>query len=269
MRPEAPSSPTPRLSARARFHADLSRYLGARAPGTRLQRLGVLLRTEPLWALATFRFGQYLHEEASRPVRLLCKLPFALAHRAVSWGLGIHLYPQTQVGPGLYIGHWGGIWVSPHARIGAHCNVNHAVTIGCAGEGERGPELADRVWVGPSATITGPVKVGEGAVIGANSLVVANVPPQAVVVGVPARAVSYTGSARLLEPRTPGASVAQAAAAVAPETAARVQVGPGPGPNRAVVRPEAPEDPLRPAEPSASPAVTSAPTVELEPPRPG
>lgn len=214
--------------ARARFWADLSRYMGKQAPGTRRQRLRVLLQNEPLWALATFRFGQYLREEASAPVRALCKLPHAIAHRAVSLGLGIHLFPETQVGPGLYIGHYGGIWVSPHAVLGAHCNLNHEATIGCAGEGEDAPRLGDRVWVGPNATITGPVKVGSGAVVAANSLVVANVPDNAVAIGVPARVMSYTGSARLLEPRSG-------------------QVGPGTGPNRVVAQAGPGRDPLRPA----------------------
>ena len=202
--------------------------MGKQGPGTRLQRLRVLLRTEPLWALATFRFGQYLREEASAPVRVLCKLPYALAHRVMELTLGIHLFPQTQVGPGLYIGHYGGIWVSPHAVLGACCNLNHEATIGCAGEGEEAPQLGDRVWVGPNATITGPVKVGSGAVVAANSLVVAHLPENAVAIGVPARVLSYTGSGRLLEPRS-------------------AKVGPGAGPNRVVVPAGTVGDPLRPA----------------------
>ena len=230
MRREPGAEETPAvLPVRARFWADLSRYMGKAGPGTRLQRLKVLLRTEPLWALATFRFGQYLREEASAPVRLLCKVPYALAHRVVELGLGIHLFPQTQVGPGLYIGHYGGIWVSPHAVLGAHCNLNHEATIGCAGEGEEAPQLGDRVWVGPNATVTGPVKVGSGAVVAANSLVVAHVPDNAVAIGVPARVMSYTGSARLLEPRS-----------------SALQVGPGAGPNRVVAQAGGKADPLRP-----------------------
>jgi serine O-acetyltransferase len=230
VRPEACEAPQLQPPVRERFRADLARYVRVGTPASRLGRLGVLLRNEPLWALATFRFGQYLREEASAPVRAVCRLPYALAHRTVGLVLGIHLFPQTQVGPGLFIGHWGGIWVSPHARLGAHCNLNHETTIGVAGEDEQGPQLGDRVWVGPNATITGPVQVGAGAVVAANSLVVAHVPDNAVVIGVPARVVSYTGSARLLEPRGG-------------------QVGPGPGPNRIVARPEPAADPLRPAAP--------------------
>jgi serine O-acetyltransferase len=226
---EAPQPPV-----RERFHADVSRYLGKGDKPSRLGRLAVVLRNEPLWALATFRFGQYLREEASAPVRVLCKVPYALAHRAMELGLGIHLFPETQVGPGLYIGHYGGIWVSPHAVLGAHCNLNHEATIGCAGEGEEAPRLGDRVWVGPNATITGPVKVGSGAVVAANSLVVASVPDNAVAIGVPARVMSYTGSARLLEPRS-------------------VQVGPGVGPNRVVAQAGGGRDPLRPTNAVAEP----------------
>lgn len=165
-------------------------------------RLQVLWDNEALLAIATFRFGQYLREEASPLTRRVLKVPFSLVHRAVRLALGIHLFPQTRIGAGLYIGHTGGVWVSPLAEIGEHCNVNHETTIGVAGE--RGaPVLRDRVWVGPNSTVSGPVVLETGAVVGANSLVVSNVPEDGVVVGVPARVVSRTGSSSLLEPRNP------------------------------------------------------------------
>ena len=65
------------------------------------------------------------------------------------------------------------------------------------------PILADRVWIGAGAVITGRVRIGSGAVIGANSLVVSNLPENAMAIGVPARVLSYTGSAKLIRlPKT-------------------------------------------------------------------
>lgn len=186
----------------ARLKADLDRYFvngGKRLPLADCAKLAFDM--EGPAALTVFRLGQYLRDEAPALVRMLTKVPYALLLRGMHLGLGIHLYPDARIGGGLYIGHSGGIWISPHAIIGEHCNINHEVTIGVAGPAARGPVLGDRVWVGPNATITGPVKVGSGAVIGANSLVASDVPEDGVVLGVPAKLISRSGSARLLEPR--------------------------------------------------------------------
>jgi serine O-acetyltransferase len=203
-----------------RFREDLRRYLPPEQHGKLGAELRALLENEALWAIGLFRFGQYLREEAHPSVHKALKVPYALAHRAVGLMVGIHLTPQTQVGPGLYIGHYGGIWISPRARIGAGCNINHEVTIGTFGE-HPAPELGDRVWVGPNSTISGPVKVGSGAVVGANSLVASNLAQNAVALGVPARVISHSGSDHLMQ-RTaliePLAAPGQAAREPAPST---------------------------------------------------
>lgn len=188
--------PERRRAAWKRFCADVERYV---TPGTRsrVATLRAFLANEPLWAIGVFRLGQYLRDEAPALVRLAGKIPYGLLHRAVALGLGIHLYPQTQVGAGLYIGHYGGVWISPHATLGEQCAVNHEATIGLAGRLGPGPLLGDRVWVGPNSTITGPVRIGSGVVIGANSLVVSNIEENGVAVGVPARVISRRGSAHL------------------------------------------------------------------------
>jgi serine O-acetyltransferase len=189
------------MTARERFHADLERYFAHfPTPPSRLRRLRLVLQVEAIWAIGWFRFGQYLREEAPRPARWIFALPCRLAETWVGHILGIHLFPVTPIGPGFYIGHYGGIWISPQAKLGADCSVSQGVTIGLAGRRNRseGPELGDRVWVGPHAVITGKVKIGNGAVIGANSLVASDIPENGVAIGVPARVVSYTGSADLI-----------------------------------------------------------------------
>jgi serine O-acetyltransferase len=144
-----------------------------------------------------YRFGQYLSTEATRGVRLSLRIPYSVILRFVRYLVGIHLYPESQIGPGLYIGHYGGIWISPKATLGANCNVSQGVTIGVAGT-RAGPVLGDRVWVGPHAVITGPARIGSGAVIAANSFVTTNVPENAMAVGVPARVIADSGSAELI-----------------------------------------------------------------------
>jgi serine O-acetyltransferase len=187
------------VSARQRLGADLARYYAfQKDPGSRLERLKTILLTEAIWAIAVYRFGQYLREEAPAALRRVLRAPYMLFMKALHLVVGVHLYPETRIGGGLYVGHYGGTWISPLATLGSECNVNHGVTIGAAGRRPGAPVLGDRVWVGPGAVITGPVRVGSGAVVAANSLVVANVPDDAVVIGVPARVVSYSGSADLL-----------------------------------------------------------------------
>jgi serine O-acetyltransferase len=190
-------SPSP--TARERLRADLARYRHYRE-GRFLRKVKTVMATEALWVTIVYRFGQYLSAEAPAPVRAVLGPPNKLLLRVLHLVTGIHIDPPAQIGPGLFIGHHGGIWISPAAVLGANCNIAQGVTIGRAGRISRpAPVLGDRVWVGPNATISGPVRVGNGAVVAANSLVVASVPDNGVVIGVPARVMSYSGSGNLVD----------------------------------------------------------------------
>jgi serine O-acetyltransferase len=193
--PAAAPAPT----ARECFHADLGRYFRyARLDGF-WEKLRLAMHTEALLAIGVYRFGQWLRAEAPPAVRMALKPVHTLAHEGVRLALGICLSPEARIGPGLYIGHSGGIWIAPGAVLGRDCNLSQGVTLGVGGTVRRGaPVLGDRVWVGPKATVTGPVRVGAGAVVGANSLVVTNVPERGVAVGVPARVVATSGSDALV-----------------------------------------------------------------------
>jgi len=176
--------------------ADRARYVDPEWPLGR--RLRCLLLTKEIWILYLFRLGSWIHEEAPAALRPLLKLVWVPLNDAVQTLLDTHIEPTTRIGPGLYIGHTGGIWINPAAVLGSHCNVAQGVVIGSAGT-PRAPTIGDRVWIGPHAVVTGPVKVGNEAVIGANSLVAMDVPDKASVVGVPARVIAYPGSARLVK----------------------------------------------------------------------
>lgn len=113
----------------------------------------------------------------------------------IRFGMDVHY--RTEIGPGLYIGHFGTLVVNSAAHIGRDCNLSHDVTIGQLNRGPRAgvPTLGDRVYVGPGARILGAVRIGDDAVIGANAVVVDDVPAGAVVGGIPARVLSHAGSA--------------------------------------------------------------------------
>jgi serine O-acetyltransferase len=110
---------------------------------------------------------------------------------------GISISARTPIGPGLYIGHFGGIHVNQGAVIGANCNLQQDVTLAKANRGARAgaPVIGDNVFIGAGAKIIGHIQVGDGAAIGANAVVTRDVPPGAAVAGIPARVVSEQGSA--------------------------------------------------------------------------
>jgi serine O-acetyltransferase len=118
-----------------------------------------------------------------------------LLHRK-SVKLGISIPVGAKIGGGFYIGHFGGIVVSPFAVIGENCNISHGVTIGRIAEAERAgaPVVGNRVYIGPDAKVIGKVAVGDDAAIGANAVVTKDVPANAVVGGVPAAVLSMKGS---------------------------------------------------------------------------
>jgi serine O-acetyltransferase len=117
-------------------------------------------------------------------------------HYRYSVRYGISIHPQTRLGAGLYIGHFGGIHVNHAAVIGNNCNIQQDVTLGKANRGARAgaPVIGDNVFIGAGAKIIGRILVGDGAAIGANAVVTKDVPPGMAVAGVPARVVSDQGS---------------------------------------------------------------------------
>ncbi len=112
----------------------------------------------------------------------------------------INIPYNTRIGPGLYIGHWGGIVVHYKARIGNNCNISLGVVIGESFRGERKgvPCLGDRVYIGPGAKLFGKIRIGNDVAIGANSVVTRDVPDHSVVVGIPGRVISRNGSSEYI-----------------------------------------------------------------------
>lgn len=98
---------------------------------------------------------------------------------------------QTQIGPGVSFGHGMGIVIARPAKIGARCKIRHQVTIANSGEGAA--IIGDDVKIGAGAKIIGHVRIGNRVLIGANAVVVHDVPDEATVVGIPARVVRLRG----------------------------------------------------------------------------
>lgn len=99
---------------------------------------------------------------------------------------------RTQIGPGVSFGHRQGIMIAPRVTIGARCKIRHQVTIS-GGKGG-GANIGDEVEIGAGAKIIGAVHIGNRARIGANAVVVDDIPDDATVVGIPARVVRIAGN---------------------------------------------------------------------------
>jgi len=109
-----------------------------------------------------------------------------LRHYQIKYGFQI--YPQTQIGEGLYLGHWGQLVINPKAKIGKNCNIAQGVTIAQAnrGKNEGVPVIGDEVWIGPNAVIVGNITLGNNVLIAPNAYVTTDVPDNSIVVGNPA-----------------------------------------------------------------------------------
>src|SRR5215213_9662132 len=120
--------------------------------------------------------------------------PHALAYlsRMVT---GVEIHPAAQIGRALFIDHGAGVVIGETAEIGDNVTLYQGVTLGGTGfqRGKRHPTVGDNVTVGSGAKLLGPIAVGDNAKIGANTVVVEDVPPGATVVGNPGHPVRVEG----------------------------------------------------------------------------
>ncbi len=120
--------------------------------------------------------------------------PWAIAYltRAVT---GIEIHPAAKIGPQFFIDHGSGVVIGETAEIGRRVTLYQGVTLGGTGfqRGKRHPTLGDNVTVGSGAKLLGPITVGDGAKVGANTVVVEDVPRGSTVVGNPGHPVRVEG----------------------------------------------------------------------------
>jgi serine O-acetyltransferase len=120
--------------------------------------------------------------------------PGAIAYlsRAVT---GVEIHPAARIGPEFFIDHGSGVVIGETAEIGRRVTLYQGVTLGGTGfqPGKRHPTLGDNVTVGSGAKLLGPIAVGDGAKVGANTVVVEDVPPSSTVVGNPGHPVRVEG----------------------------------------------------------------------------
>ena len=108
---------------------------------------------------------------------------------------GIEIHPAAEIGKGVFIDHGMGIVIGETAEIGDDCTIYHGVTLGGTGHdtGKRHPTIGNNVLISTGAKVLGPFKVGDNSRIGANAVVLQEVPPDSTVVGIKARVVKIAG----------------------------------------------------------------------------
>ena len=116
----------------------------------------------------------------------------ALVSRSVT---NIEIHPRAQIGDGLFIDHGTGVVIGETAEIGDDVTIYQGVTLGGTGfaVGKRHPTVEENVTIGSGAKLLGPITIGHGSKIGANSVVIHDVPPNSTVVGVPGHPVRVEG----------------------------------------------------------------------------
>ena len=165
---------------------DWARYAQGRSP---IQSPRTLL-TQGLWASSQYRFSRWGRTEAPIWARPLLIGVGVFSKLAIEILTGISIQPTADIGPGLYIGHFGSIIIGEGAVIGAGCTLSHEVTIGQDVNPPFGvPTVGRGVYFAPGAKVFGEITIGDHVAIGANAVVRDSLPDRAIAVGVPARVV--------------------------------------------------------------------------------
>jgi serine O-acetyltransferase len=156
-------------------------------------RLEVLLCYPGLWAVWMHRISHWMWRHRLR-------LPARMFSQVGRFYTGVDIHPGALIGQRLFIDHATGVVIGETAIVGSDVTMYQGVTLGGTGKehGKRHPTICNGVFIGNNANILGNVTVGENSRVGAGSVVLADVPPNSTVVGVPAHIVYRNGQRVLI-----------------------------------------------------------------------
>ena len=184
-KPTAAHTTTPSLFQS--FRRDVARLI--RRPPSRLQTVRLVLTNRGLQAMLLYRLSRCLWQKRVPLV------PLVLTRLAQTL-FAVDIAYQCELGPGIVIVHGFGLVIGSEVVIEGDCCLFHGVTLGDRGSEWVGssrpdghPIVEKNVMVGAGAKILGPVRIGRGSIIGANAVVLHDVPPLSIVAGIPARVV--------------------------------------------------------------------------------
>ncbi len=159
------------------------------------------LLEQGFWALAVHRFGNWRMSIPSKLLRAPFSIVYKFLYRCVEWTCGISLPYTVKVGRRVRIWHHGGM-ILHAASIGDEVQIRQNTTFGVARTHHNFelPVIGDGADIGVGACLLGDIHIGRGAVIGANAVVLKDVPENAVAVGVPAKVVKYIDNRQSSDP---------------------------------------------------------------------
>lgn len=177
------------------LRADLRRWY-AMTSGNALKRVFTCARAPGVHAVLVLRFGQWARRRP-KVFRLVLDPVYVILDFFIQVIWGIEIPRGAKIGPGLYIGHFGGITVSSIAVIGRDCNLSQGITIGVSGAGSKrgAPVIGDNVYIAPGARLFGKITIGNNVKIGANAVIHKDLPDNAIAVLDPGfKIISYAGN---------------------------------------------------------------------------
>lgn len=146
------------------------------------------------WVMIVYRFGRWRYGLRPPVVRKLFSLLYKFSFKLVQIVTGIELPCEVPVGRNFRIDHFGDIIISGYASFGDDCILRNGVTVGLKNvETKAAPRIGSRVNIGAGAKVLGPITIGDDVDIGANSVVLIDVPASSIAVGIPARIIAKKG----------------------------------------------------------------------------
>lgn len=169
---------------------DIKRYINKHSGRISIKNYLYFLFEQGIWALIVYRYGRWARGIKIPILDLLLKLSAFLGHKIIEIATSISLPASAEIGKGFYIGHFGGIIVHSNAKIGEGCSIGTGVVVGTRGLGSKGvPIIGNNVYIGVGAKVLGGINIGNNVKIGANSVVISDIPDNATAVGIPAKVV--------------------------------------------------------------------------------
>jgi serine O-acetyltransferase len=146
------------------------------------------------WALTVYRFGRWRYRIDSKWLRKPFSLIYRILYKVTQILTGIEFPCEVEIGDNFVIDHFGGIVVSGYAKFGDNCRIRNGVVIGLShADDPCAPHFGNNVDIGSGAKVLGRITVGDNVRIGANAVVVRDVPSNSTAVGVPAVIRKFAG----------------------------------------------------------------------------
>lgn len=139
------------------------------------------------WVMLVYRFGRWRYQIKPALLRKLFSLIYKVLFKLIQIITGIELPAEVNIGKNFVIDHFGGIIISGYASFGDDCRIRNGVVVGLKNINQPiAPIIGNRVDIGAGAKLLGPIKIGDDVIIGANAVVISDVPNNSIAVGVPA-----------------------------------------------------------------------------------